>query len=120
MDIWYQVAIYTVDQAPAILDAFAQWRIIGAWDLKVIVALIIGLEATMVGLIYSGAADKPAILRSDCCCGGCASHRRHGEGPHCHSWEHIFHCVGAVTWFRTATAATLPATDEVKVRMIVE
>ncbi len=60
--VWYQVAIYTADQVPAILDAFAQWQTKGASDLKSTVALIIGLETTTLGLIYSAAADKPAAF----------------------------------------------------------
>ena len=58
-DIWYQVAIYMPDQVPAILDAFAEWQEKGASDVKSTVALIIGLESTTVGLIYSAPVDMP-------------------------------------------------------------
>ena len=58
-NVWYQVAAYTNDQVPAILDAFAQWQNDGASDVKSTVALIIGLESTTLGLIYSAAAEKP-------------------------------------------------------------
>ena len=58
-NIWFQVTIYTPDQVPAILEAFAQWQNQGASDVKSTVALIVGLEATTVGLIYSAPADKP-------------------------------------------------------------
>lgn len=58
-NIWYQVAVYTAQQVPAILDAFAQWQNDGASDVKSTVALIIGLETTTLGLIYSAAAEKP-------------------------------------------------------------
>ncbi|KAL8777895.1 MAG: hypothetical protein Q9213_007662 [Squamulea squamosa] len=58
-NIWFQVAIYAPDQVPAILDALARWQDRGASDVKSTVALIIGLEATTVGLIYSAPADKP-------------------------------------------------------------
>ena len=61
-DIWYQVAIYTTDQAPTILDAFAEWQEKGASDLKSTVALIIGLETITLGLIYSAPAEKPAAF----------------------------------------------------------
>lgn len=61
-NIWYQVALYTTDQVPTILDAFAQWQEKGASDLKSTVALIIGLETTTVGLIYSEPAEKPAAF----------------------------------------------------------
>ncbi|KAL9118079.1 MAG: hypothetical protein Q9187_005380 [Circinaria calcarea] len=33
-NIWYQVEIYTTDQVPALLDAFAQWQENGALDVK--------------------------------------------------------------------------------------
>lgn len=54
--------MYTTDQVPANLDAFAEWQRNGASDLKSTVALIIGLETTTLGLIYSAAADKPAAF----------------------------------------------------------
>lgn len=57
--VWYQVAVYTTDQVPAVLDAFVQWQNDGASDLKSTVALIIGLESTTLGLIYSAAAEMP-------------------------------------------------------------
>ncbi|MCJ1348031.1 hypothetical protein MMC31_006262 [Peltigera leucophlebia] len=63
-NIWYQVAIYTPDQAPAILDAFAEWQEKGASDLKSTVALIVALETVTVGLIYSAPAEKPAAFDS--------------------------------------------------------
>ena len=51
--IWYQVEVYTSDQVPTLLDAFAQWQENGASDVKSTVALIVGLE------IYSAPAEKP-------------------------------------------------------------
>ena len=60
--VWYQVAAYSADQAPAILDAFAQWQKDGASDVKSTVALIIGLETITLGLIYSAPAEKPAAF----------------------------------------------------------
>ena len=60
--VWYQVLVYTTEQVPAIIDAFAQWQENGASDLKSTVALVIGLETTTVGLIYSAPADKPAAF----------------------------------------------------------
>lgn len=53
------MAVYTPDQAPAILDAFVEWQENGASDLKSTVALIIALETVTVGLIYSAPAEKP-------------------------------------------------------------
>lgn len=62
-NIWYQVEIFTTDQVPALLDAFAQWQETGALDLKSTVALIIGLESVTVGYIYSAPAEeKPAAF----------------------------------------------------------
>ena len=61
--IWYQVGIYTTDQVPTILDAFGEWQEKGgATDVKSTVALIIGLETTTLGLIYSEHTDKPAAF----------------------------------------------------------
>ena len=60
--MWYQVEIFTNDQVPAILEAFAEWQESGASDLKSTVALIIGLESTTVGLLYSAPAEKPAAF----------------------------------------------------------
>ncbi|KAL9115567.1 MAG: hypothetical protein Q9187_007280 [Circinaria calcarea] len=61
-NIWYQVEIYTTDQVPALLDAFAQWQENGALDVKSTVALIVGLQSTTLGLIYSAPAMKPAAF----------------------------------------------------------
>lgn len=61
-NIWYQVEIYTTDQVPALLDAFARWQENGALDVKSTVALIIGLQSTTLGLIYSAPAEKPAAF----------------------------------------------------------
>lgn len=60
--VWYQVETYTNDKVPTILDAFAQWQKEGASDLKSTVALIVGLEITTLGLIYSAAAEKLAAF----------------------------------------------------------
>ena len=57
--VWYTVEAYSADQAPAVLDAFAQWQLDGASDVKSTVALIIGLETITLGLIYSAAAENP-------------------------------------------------------------
>ena len=60
--IWYQVLIYTTDQVPAVIDAFAQWQENGASDLKSTLAFAIGLETTTVGFVYSVPADKPVAF----------------------------------------------------------
>lgn len=57
--IWYQVSIHTTEQIPSILDGFAEWQEKGgASDVKLTVALIIGLETTTLGLIYSEHTEK--------------------------------------------------------------
>ncbi|KAL8664814.1 MAG: hypothetical protein Q9168_007831 [Polycauliona sp. 1 TL-2023] len=58
-NIWFQVATYTPEQVPVILDAFAEWQVKGAADVKSTVALIIAPEVTTVGLIYSAPANNP-------------------------------------------------------------
>lgn len=60
--VWYQVAVYTNDQVPDILDAFTLWQNNGVSDAKSTAALIIGLESTTVRLIYSAAAEKPTAF----------------------------------------------------------
>ncbi len=61
-NIWYQVTIHTVDQVPAILDAFTEWQQNGASDLKSTVALIIGLETVTLGLIYSAPQPQAGVF----------------------------------------------------------
>ncbi|KAF2878551.1 putative 6-hydroxy-D-nicotine oxidase [Massariosphaeria phaeospora] len=58
-NIWFQLGIYTADQVPTILEAFAEWQKNGASDLKSTVTLVVGLETTSVGLLYSVPAEKP-------------------------------------------------------------
>lgn len=61
--IWYQVTIHAKDQVPSILEAFAEWQEKGgASDVKSTVALIVGLETTTLGLIYSEHTEKPAAF----------------------------------------------------------
>ncbi|KAK6204021.1 hypothetical protein LQW54_008594 [Pestalotiopsis sp. IQ-011] len=57
-NIWYQVAIYSVDQAPAILEAFAEWQTSGAADVKSTVALIINLDSIILGLLYAEPSEQ--------------------------------------------------------------
>jgi hypothetical protein len=57
--IWYQVSVYSVDQASDVLDAFVEWQNNGASDLKSTVALVIGLESITVGLIYAKPTEHP-------------------------------------------------------------
>ncbi|KAF2237141.1 putative 6-hydroxy-D-nicotine oxidase [Viridothelium virens] len=57
--IWYEVQTYPLDQADTVLDAFAQWQMHGAPDVKGTVALIMGLDVLTVGLLYSTPAERP-------------------------------------------------------------
>lgn len=61
-DIWYQVSIYTSDQAHACIDAFTEWQNNGSSDLKSTVAMIIGLDSITVGLLYSKPTTLPAVF----------------------------------------------------------
>ncbi|KKA20903.1 hypothetical protein T310_5043 [Rasamsonia emersonii CBS 393.64] len=61
-EIWYQVGAYTVDQIPAVLDAFVKWQENGASDVKSTVIPIIGLEGVTLVLIYSEPATQPAAF----------------------------------------------------------
>lgn len=53
---------YTVDQIPAVLDAFVKWQENGASDVKSTVIPIIGLEGVTLVLIYSEPATQPAAF----------------------------------------------------------
>lgn len=55
--MWYEVGVYGNEQVPAILDAFAKWQRTGASDLKSTIALIIGLESTTLGFLYSAPSN---------------------------------------------------------------
>jgi hypothetical protein len=59
-DIWYQLSVHSLDQAPALLDAFAAWQM--SPDDKGSVAMIISLSSIVVGLIYSRPVEKPATF----------------------------------------------------------
>ncbi|TVY40960.1 Bifunctional solanapyrone synthase [Lachnellula cervina] len=60
--IWYQVTVYSVDQAHEVLDAFVEWQNNGASDVKSTVALIMGLQSITVGLIYSEPTEQPSAF----------------------------------------------------------
>ncbi|OTB15927.1 hypothetical protein K445DRAFT_317556 [Daldinia sp. EC12] len=62
--IWYQASIYSVDQADAILEAYAKWQQNeGATDLKATVGLGISLDAISLGLVYSEpTTDQPSAF----------------------------------------------------------
>jgi FAD/FMN-containing dehydrogenase len=60
--IWYQVSVYSVEQADAVLDAFVEWQDNGASDVKSTAVLTIGLQSITVGLIYSAPTKQPAAF----------------------------------------------------------
>jgi hypothetical protein len=55
---WYQLGAHSSKHAPALIDAFAKWQKDGASDTRGTVGLVIGLEATIVGLFWSEPAVK--------------------------------------------------------------
>jgi len=59
-NIWYQLNVHSVDQAPALLEAFATWQ--KSPDDKGAVAMVISLTSIIVGLIYSRPMEKPATF----------------------------------------------------------
>jgi FAD/FMN-containing dehydrogenase len=61
-NIWYQLNVHSVDQAPALLEAFATWQ--KDPDNKGSVAMIISLTSIVVGLIYSRPVEKPETFKS--------------------------------------------------------
>ncbi|KAI8963317.1 FAD-binding domain-containing protein [Daldinia sp. FL1419] len=62
--IWYQASIYSVEQADAILEAYAKWQQNeGATDLKATVGLGIALDSISLGLVYSEPTeDQPSAF----------------------------------------------------------
>lgn len=61
-DIWYQLSVHSVDQAPALLEAFATWQ--KSPDTKGSVAMVISLTSIIVGLIYSRPTPKPETFNA--------------------------------------------------------
>lgn len=62
-DIWYQASVYSVDQADAILEAYAKWQLNeGAVDTKATIGLGIGLDVISVGLVYAEPAYRPSVF----------------------------------------------------------
>lgn len=61
--LWCQLNIYSPSQALAVLDAYTDWQINGASDLKSTIGLSIGLDSISVGLLYSEPAVRPEVFR---------------------------------------------------------
>lgn len=58
-NIWYQLGLYSSEQAPNLIDAFAKWQNEGASDTRGSVGFLIGLETAFVGLFWQEPAVKP-------------------------------------------------------------
>jgi hypothetical protein len=54
--------MFSPDKAPALLDAFAVWQ--SSSDTKASVALVISLDAIVVGLVYLQPTEKPSVFQS--------------------------------------------------------
>lgn len=61
-EIWGQMMIYAPDQAGAVLDAFTEWQLNGASDVKSTVAIDISLTSVVIGLVYSEPANNPSAF----------------------------------------------------------
>ncbi|KAI1113087.1 hypothetical protein F5Y14DRAFT_229472 [Nemania sp. NC0429] len=61
-DVWYEIILFTPDQAHAVLDAFSQWQQDEGFDTKSSVTLSIGLDIITVGLLYSTPTDRPSCF----------------------------------------------------------
>lgn len=59
-NIWYQLGLYSSEQVPDLIDAFAKWQVEGASDTRGSVGFLIGLETAFVGLFWDEPAVKPA------------------------------------------------------------
>ncbi|KAI5862351.1 Glucooligosaccharide oxidase [Durotheca rogersii] len=58
-EIWYQLAIYGLDQAFDILDTFAKWQQNeGSSDFKANLILSLGIDSHVIGLVYSAPAPE--------------------------------------------------------------
>ncbi|KAI1836200.1 CAZyme family AA7 [Penicillium roqueforti] len=61
-EVWAEMRYYSTDQAPAVLDAFTEWQLNGASDVKSVVAIDISLTSIVIGLVYSEPAVKPSAF----------------------------------------------------------
>ncbi|EUC42424.1 hypothetical protein COCMIDRAFT_39532 [Bipolaris oryzae ATCC 44560] len=59
LEIWGTVQIYPADMALKLIEAFDEWQLNGASDIKSSVAFAIGLDFITLGLIYSEATTSP-------------------------------------------------------------
>ncbi|KAI1145859.1 FAD-binding domain-containing protein [Nemania diffusa] len=61
-DVWYEVAIYSTDQASEVFDAFALWQTSDQFDPKASVTLFMSLDFITVGLLYSASTQRPTVF----------------------------------------------------------
>ncbi|KAI0103466.1 FAD-binding domain-containing protein [Daldinia grandis] len=52
--IWLQIAVYSLDQAPEVLEAYTKWQNDENSDHKSTVGIVIGLDAITLALVYFG------------------------------------------------------------------
>lgn len=60
-NIWYESMVFSIDKATALLDAFATWQ--SSSDTKASVALVISLNAIIVGLVYLRSTERPSVFQ---------------------------------------------------------
>lgn len=58
-EVWYQLNVYSTDQAPDVLEAVANWQAnAGSSDPEGNIGLIVGLESVTLALIYGKPQDS--------------------------------------------------------------
>ncbi|KAI1139188.1 Glucooligosaccharide oxidase [Hypoxylon sp. FL0543] len=58
-EIWYQIAVYPVDQGLEIIDIFARWQQQeGSSDFKANIILSLGTDSHVIGLVYSAPSEQ--------------------------------------------------------------
>ncbi|KAI8623063.1 hypothetical protein F5Y19DRAFT_404986 [Xylariaceae sp. FL1651] len=61
-DVWYEVSIYSTDQAFEVLDAFTLWHTSDQFDSKASVTLFVSLTFITVALLYSVLTQRPMVF----------------------------------------------------------
>ncbi|RAL12939.1 uncharacterized protein BO97DRAFT_424117 [Aspergillus homomorphus CBS 101889] len=61
-EVWAEMRYYSVEQASAVIDAFMEWQLNGALDVKSNVAIDISLTAIVIGLVYSEPANNSSAF----------------------------------------------------------
>lgn len=61
-EVWYTITVYTLDQVPAVLNAYVEWQKNGASNPKGTAFTNINLESVTLLLIYSEPANDPSVF----------------------------------------------------------